>query len=85
MAGVWSREEKDLHISILEMKALILALNAFLDKVTVELVVLMSNVTVIAYLRKQWGTVLRVVCDLAHEVVLWTEILSVNLKARYIP
>ena len=40
--------------------------------------------TIVAYLGKQEGTVLKVMCDLVHKVVLWTEIHPVNLIARYI-
>ena len=85
-AGVWSREERDLYVNILKMKVVILALDTILDKVSGESVVLMSeNTTVVAYLRRHWDAVSRVMSNLALEVVLWTEIHSVNLMVRYIP
>ena len=53
--------------NVLEMMAVILALNTFLYQVSGESVVLMShNATVVAYLRKQGGTVSRAMCDLAR-------------------
>ena len=80
VAGVWSWEEWNLHINILEMKAVILAFNAFLDRFTGEPVVLTSDsTTIITYLRKQGGTVSKIICDLACEVVLWTEVHTVNV------
>ena len=84
-AGVWSQEEQVLHINIMEMGVVILALNAFLHQAAGQSFILMSdNTTVVVYLRKQGGTVSRVRCDLACKAVLWTEIHSVNLSARYI-
>ena len=85
-AGVWSREKKGLHINILERKAVVLALNAFLDTLAEELGVLMSNnITVVAHLKKQDGTASKALCDLAQEIILWTEVYSIILSARYIP
>ena len=43
VAGVWSCGEKEFHINVFEMMAVILALNAFLDRLTGESVVLMSD------------------------------------------
>ena len=49
-AGVWSWEEKALYVSVLEMKAFQLALNAFNPRIVGELVILLSdNATVVAY------------------------------------
>ena len=50
-AGVWTKEELDLHVNILEMKAFQLALNLFRDWIMGGSVVLMSdNATVVACL-----------------------------------
>ena len=58
---VWSQEESSLHISVLGMKAVVLALAAFLPELLGQCVVLMSdNAMVVAYLRNQGGTVSRV-------------------------
>ena len=51
-AGLWSAEEKDLHI-ILEMKDVMLALSAFLQWLLGESVILMSDS---AYPKKQGGS-----------------------------
>ena len=52
-ASVWSQKEQNLHINVLEIKAVILAFNTFLDQVPGQSVVLMSgNAIVVAYLLK---------------------------------
>ena len=69
----------------MEIKAVLLAFNAFLDMVAGELVILMSNnAAIVAYLKKQRGTVSKALCDRAQEIVLWTEVHSVTQSARYI-
>ena len=83
-AGVWPQEEKELHINILEMKVVVLALNT-LNSATGESVVLISDNATVAYLKKRGGTVSKMLCDLAQEVILWTELHSGTLTARYIP
>ena len=84
--GVWSQEEKELYINILEMNAFRQALDAFLDTVVGGSVVLMSdNDTFVSYLKKQGETVSKTLYDMAQEIVLWTEVHSVTLSARYIP
>ena len=66
VAGIWLLKEKDLQINVLEMKAVQLALNAFLTRIAGELVILMRDTaTVVIYLKKQGGTVFKVMCNLA--------------------
>ena len=51
-----------------------------------ESVILMSDsATIVAYLKKQRGIVSKALCNLAQEIVLWTEVHSITLSARYIP
>ena len=51
-SGVWSMEESLMHINVLEMKAVSLALAAFLPHLLGQSVVLMSdNASVVTYLR----------------------------------
>ena len=70
-AGVWTEEELNLHINLLEMKSVQLALNAFKDWIMVESVVLMSNNTTIpAYIREPGGTVSWVMCSPVQEIYL---------------
>ena len=86
VSGVWSAQEKLLHINLLEMKALFLALQAFQEDVTGHHVTAMcNNSTVVAYVNKQGGTVSRPLCLLTSRLLRWTESFDVHLEARYLP
>ena len=55
--GQWSKQEKRLHINVLELNAVSLALHHFKDQCQNQTVlVAMDNSTVVAYLNKQGGT-----------------------------
>ena len=74
VSGVWSAQEKLLHINLLEMKALFLALQAFQEDVAGHHVTAMcDNSTVVAYVNKQGGTVSRPLCLLTSRLLRWTE------------
>ena len=86
VSGVWSAQEKLLHINLLEMKALFLALQAFQEDVAGHHVTAMcDNSTVVAYVNKQGGTVSRSLCLLTSRLLRWTESFDVHLEARYLP
>ena len=79
VSGVWSDQEKLLHINLLEMKALFLDLQAFREDVMGHHVTAMcDNSTVVAYVNKQGGT-------LTSRLLRWTESFDVHLDARYLP
>ena len=70
VSGVWSAQEKLLHINLLEMKALFLALQAFQEIVSGHHVTAMcDNSTVVAYVNKQGGTVSRPLCLLTSRLL----------------
>ena len=86
VSGVWSAQEKLLHINLLEMKALFLGLQAFQEDVAGHNVTAMcDNSTVVAYVNKQGGTVSRSLCLLTSRLLRWTECFDVHLDARYLP
>ena len=86
MSGVWSDQEKLLHINLLEMKALFLGLQAFREEVIGHQVTAMcDNSTVVAYVNKQGGTVSRALCLLTSRLLRWTENFDAHLDARYLP
>ena len=86
VSGVWSAQEKLLHINLLEMKALFLGLQAFQEDVAGHPVTAMcDNSTVVAYVNKQGGTVSRSLCLLTSRLLRWTESFDVHLDARYLP
>ena len=85
-SGVWSDQEKLLHINLLEMKALFLGLQAFQKDVAGHHVTaICDNSTVVAYVNKQGGTVSRSLCLLTSRLLRWTESFDVHLDARYLP
>ena len=86
VSGVWSAQEKLLHINLLEMKALFLALQAFQEDVAGHHVTAMcDNSTVVEYINKQGGTVSRPLCLLTSRLLIWTESFDVHLEARFLP
>ena len=85
MSGVWSDQEKLLHINLLEMKALFVGLQAFQEDVASHHVTAMcDNSTIVAYVNKQGGTVSRSLCLLTSRLLRWTESFDVHLDARYL-
>ena len=86
VSGVWSDQEKLLHINLLEMNALFLGLQAFQEDVSGRHVTAMcDNSTVVAYVNKQGCTVSRALCLLTSRLLRWTESFDVHLDARYLP
>ena len=86
VSGVWSTQEKLLHINLLEMEALFLGLQAFQEDVAGHHVTAMcDNSTVVAYVNKQGGMVSRSLCLLTSHLLRWTESFDVHLDARYLP
>ena len=83
VSGVWSDQEKLLHINLLEMKALFLGRQAFQEDVAGHHVTAMcDNSTVVAYVNKQGGTVSRSPCLLTSRLLRWTESFNVHLDAE---
>ena len=83
VSGVWSDQEKLLHINLLEMKALFLGLQAFQEDVSGRHVTAMcDNSTVVAYVNKQGGTVSRALCLLTSRLLRWTESFDVHLRCE---
>ena len=86
VSGVWSDEEKLLHINLLEMKALFLGLQAFREDVIGHHVTAMcDNSTVVAYVNMQGGAVSRVLCLMISRLLRWMESFDIHLDARYLP
>ena len=86
VSGVWSDQEKLLHINLLEMKALFLGLQAFReDVIGHHMTAMCDNSTLVAYINKQGGTVSRALCLLTSRLLRWTESFDIHLDARYLP
>ena len=84
--GVWSTQESSLHISILELKAVLLALREFLDEVQNRIVLIVTdNSTVVAYINKEEGMRSGALCALLWRLLAWCDQHGVTLSARHIP
>lgn len=67
--GVWSMEERQSHINLLELKAAFLALQMFASqRSNIHILLRIDNTTAIAYLNKKGGTHSRKLLDLAIQV-----------------
>ena len=85
-SGVWTGTDRNLHINILEMRAVWLALLAFQERLMGHRVALMSdNTTVVAYINKQGGTVSSSLYLLTKQILTWAELHSVSLVGRFVP
>ena len=84
--GLWSDQEKRLHINVLELKAVSLALRSFKDQCQNQTVLVApDNSTVVAYINKQGGTHSAEMCTLLWKIMTWCHHCHITLKARDIP
>ena len=84
--GLWSDQEKRLHINVLELKAVSLALRNFKDQCQDQIVLVATdNSTVVAYINKQGGTHLVEMCALLSKIMTWCHHYHITLKRRHIP
>ena len=74
--GLWSDQEKRLHINVLELKAVSPEPNS--ANAT-------DNPTVVAYINKQGGTHSAEMCALLWKIMTWCHHYHITLKARHIP
>ena len=84
--GLWSNEEKTLHINFLELKAAFLALQAFtVNQRDCTVLLRMDNTTAVAYVNNLGGTHSRSLCSLSLQVWEWALTRNIILKAEYLP
>ena len=77
---------KQLHINVLELKAVILALKHFSDQCTKKQVLVASdNTTVVAHINKQGGTHSPELCALMWQLLTWCNKYQMLLRARHVP
>ena len=82
----WEKQEKRLHINVLELKAVSLALRQFKDQCQNQTVLVATdNSTVVAYINKQGGTHSAEMCALLWKIMTWCHHYHITLKARHIP
>ena len=73
-SGIWSQDQSQLHINVLELRAIWLGLKAFSQRVENAKVALMSdNTSAVASPEKSGGTKSLAMSDLATDICLWAE------------
>ena len=86
VGGLWSLTEKDLHISLLELKAVLLALRFFQSDCRNNQVLIASdNTSVVSYINKQGGIRSAKLCALMWRILTWCHLNNVTLRARHVP
>ena len=84
--GLWSPQEKGLHINVLELKAVFLALRYFKVQCQDQTVLVATDdSTVVAYVNKQGGTHSAEMCALLWRIMTWCHHSHITLKTRHIP
>lgn len=84
--GMSSREERQLHINLLELKAAFLGLQVFAaQRNSIHILLRIDNTTAIAYLNKRGGTHSQQLSDLAIQVLEWCISRNITLRAEHIP
>ena len=85
-AGLWPISFRNKHINWLELKAVFLALQEFVNLLANKNVLVRSdNATVVSYLNKQGGTKSPELCYLTWHLYQWCIIHCIQLKAAHIP
>ena len=83
--GLWSEEEKTLHINVLELKAVYLGLMSLCYNLSnVHIQVQMDNTTGIAYINNMGGTKSYKCNEITREMILWCKEKDIWLTACFI-
>jgi hypothetical protein len=86
VSGMWSLVQQQEHINLLEMRAVILALQHFTTLLVSKTVVLATNNTkVVAYLQNQGRTCCHTLFLLCKEILLLCLLSHIHLVVRHIP
>ena len=84
--GLWSDQEKKVHINVLELQVVSLSLRSFKDQCQSQTVLVPTdNSTEVAYINKQEGTHSVEMCALLWKIMTWCHRYHITLKARHIP
>ena len=85
IAGVWTRSELELHINVLELRAVIMALHHWATVLQGRHVLIATdNTTVVAYINKQGGTHSNLLLRLVVDLFLWFQTQDITLRVRHI-
>ena len=83
--GLWSKSEGELHINLLELKAVLLALKWFEQLCWSQtILVCTDNTTIVSYINKEGGMKSGSLCALLWRLLLWCNQRQIVLRARHI-
>jgi hypothetical protein len=86
LSGLWTKEERTLHINNLEMLAVIRTVDLSEDILRDHQVLLSTdNTTVVSYINHQGGTHSPSLCELAEQLLLKLHSINTEMKAAHIP
>ena len=86
LSGLWSNKEAQLHINVLELKAVLLALKGFQEHLQGQSVLICSDhSTVVSYLNKEGGTHSIEMCALIWRILAFTNSRRIQIRARHVP
>ena len=85
LSGLWSNKEAQLHINVLELKAVLIALKGFQEHLQGQRVLICSdNSTVVSYLNKEGGTHSIEMCALIWRILAFTNSRRIQIRARHV-
>uniref|UniRef100_A0A0A9WIU8 Enzymatic polyprotein n=1 Tax=Lygus hesperus TaxID=30085 RepID=A0A0A9WIU8_LYGHE len=85
ISGCWPTEDRQLHINVLELKAIMLALQHFAKKLKhVNVLVRSDNKTAIACVNRQGTVRSSHLLELSSQIWKWCEIHDIFIRATYI-
>jgi len=82
--GAWSKEERQLHINVLELKAVNLALLSFVKKGDIKSIHF-QNTTAIRYLQKMGGTKSLELLNISKEIWKFLLFWGITITTEYLP
>ena len=86
LLGLWSPQDSKLHINMLELKAVFLAHQGFVDQVSRHSVLVKSdNSTVVSYINHQGGTHSVHLCMATLHLLSWCHQKNISLTASHFP
>lgn len=84
--GFWGEQESSSHINILELSAILYALQSFVnDDKNCDILLRVDNKTAIAYINKMGGIQFTNLNNLSRKIWRWCEARGIMLYAAYIP
>ena len=85
LSGLWSNKEAQLHINVLELKAVLLALKGFQEHLQGQSVLICSDNSTVSYLNKEGGTHSIEMCALICRILAFTNSRRIQIRARHVP